>query len=108
MTAKIPGTLIRAARELLGWSQNELAEKASCGLVTVRRIEKGGAFHVEGTRDRIIEAIQAAGIRFIPQTENEGAGMRWASPSDQPTEPAPKPRRGKQPASTDEGPTGLE
>lgn len=93
MTEKIPGTLIRAARELLGWSQNELAEKASCGLVTVRRIEKGGAFHVEGTRDRIIEAIQAAGIRFIPQTSDEGAGLRWVTPSAQPPEPTAKRRR---------------
>ena len=93
MTEKIPGSLIRAARELLGWSQSELAEKASCGLVTVRRIEKGGAFHVEGTRDKIIDAIQKAGIRFIPQTPDEGAGLRWATPGAQPAEPPAKRRR---------------
>jgi transcriptional regulator with XRE-family HTH domain len=95
MSEKIPGNLIRAARELLGWSQRDLADKANCGLVTVQRIEKGGALHVEGTRDKIIDAIQKAGIRFIPQTESEGAGMRWASPSDQPPEPAAKPRSEK-------------
>ena len=95
MSERVPGNILRAARELLGWSQRELADKADCGLVTVQRIEKGGAFHVEGTRDRIIEALQNAGIRFLPQTPTEGAGLRWATPEVQPPEPPAKPRNQK-------------
>jgi transcriptional regulator with XRE-family HTH domain len=94
MNEKVPGNLLRAARELLGWSQRELADRASCGIVTVQRIEKGGAFHVEGTRDKIVDAIQTAGIRFLPQTSTEGAGIRWATPADQPVE-RPAKRRDK-------------
>jgi transcriptional regulator with XRE-family HTH domain len=92
MSQKVPGNLLRAARELLGWSQRELAERADCGLVTVQRIEKGGTFHVEGTREKIVEVIQNAGVRFLPQTTTEGAGIRWATPDDQPSETPAKRR----------------
>ena len=34
---------VRAARSALGWSQSELAERASVGLRSIRRIEAGEA-----------------------------------------------------------------
>ncbi|MDP1605022.1 MAG: helix-turn-helix domain-containing protein [Legionella sp.] len=73
---------IRAARVLLGLSQADLAARASIGLGTVKRIE---AARVEltgtvQTLSRIKKALEAAGIAFIEQDEQQGPGVRLRKP----------------------------
>ena len=72
---------IRAARALIGMSQQELALKSEVGLATIKRIE---AFRSEltGTAKtlfRIQKALEASGIRFIEASDNLGPGLRLAA-----------------------------
>jgi len=72
---------IRAARAILGWSQDQLARRAGIGLATLRRIEQ-----VEGivkgnfsTIMKIQEALEQAGIHFTEDNAGEiGVRLRKA------------------------------
>jgi transcriptional regulator with XRE-family HTH domain len=69
---------IRAARALLGWSQLELAEAASVGVATVRRLESAD-MEIRGSAEtvwKIQQALEAAGVEFIPDEGGRGAGVR--------------------------------
>ncbi|MBL8564818.1 MAG: helix-turn-helix transcriptional regulator [Hyphomicrobiaceae bacterium] len=73
---------IRAARALLGMSQQELALRSEVGLATLKRIEAAG-LELTGTARtlfRIQKALEAAGVVIIEQTKAEGPGVRLASP----------------------------
>jgi transcriptional regulator with XRE-family HTH domain len=75
---------IRAGRALLGWSQLELAEAASVGVATVRRLEAAET-HVRGSVDslwKIQKALEAAGVEFIPEEAGRGAGVRLKQARD--------------------------
>ena len=64
---------IRAARALLGWSQNHLANEAGVGMATLQRIEQAEGV-VKGhfsTILKIQDALQEAGIRFIENDTGE-------------------------------------
>jgi transcriptional regulator with XRE-family HTH domain len=69
---------IRAARALLGWSQLELAEAASVGVATVRRLEAAET-QIRGSVEsvwKIQQALEVAGIEFIPEEAGRGPGVR--------------------------------
>jgi transcriptional regulator with XRE-family HTH domain len=69
---------IRAARALLGWNQNELADAASIGVATLRRLEVSDA-QLRGSADviwRIQVALEKAGVEFIADDELKGPGVR--------------------------------
>ena len=73
---------IRAARGLLGLSQEDLARQASIGIVTVKRLEAAGA-KIRGsaqTMARIQRALESAGIIFIDQDSERGPGVRLRQP----------------------------
>lgn len=65
----------RAARALLDWSQQQLADAAQVGVVTVRQFESGGAEPRRSTLDVITRAIEGAGVIFVAEN-GEGAGVR--------------------------------
>jgi transcriptional regulator with XRE-family HTH domain len=65
----------RAARALLDWSQQALADSAKVGVVTVRQFERGGSAPRNSTLDVIQRAFEAAGVEFIPENGG-GAGLR--------------------------------
>jgi len=65
----------RAARALLDWSQQVLADAAKVGVVTIRQFEGGGAVPRNSTLDVVQRALDAAGIEFIPENGG-GAGVR--------------------------------
>ncbi len=65
----------RAARGLLDWSQQQLAEAASVGVVTVRQFEGSKAAPRNATLDVLTRALDAAGVEFIPEN-GSGAGVR--------------------------------
>ena len=70
---------IRGARAILRLSQADLAKAASVSLETIKRLEAmDGELKVRlDTLTRIKEALEKAGIEFIPENGG-GAGVRLA------------------------------
>ena len=69
----ITGRQVRAARALLNWTQEMLAEKAVVALTALKRLEseRGLTVH-ETTRDQVRRALEAAGILFIESDRGRG------------------------------------
>ncbi|MGH7094787.1 MAG: hypothetical protein ACREFB_14790 [Stellaceae bacterium] len=69
----ITGRQVRAARALLNWKQEMLAEKALVALTALKRLEseRGLGTH-EGTRDQVRRALEAAGILFVESDRGRG------------------------------------
>ena len=65
----------RAARALLEWNQQELARKASVGIVTVHQFESGVSQPRRATLDVIRRAFKSAGVEFIDENGG-GPGLR--------------------------------
>ncbi|SDG17887.1 Helix-turn-helix [Limimonas halophila] len=57
----------RAARALLGWTQQELADQADLGLITVRNFEAGKTTPHKGTLRLLRETFERHGITFITE-----------------------------------------
>ena len=55
----------RAARALVKWDVPQLAGAAGLGAATVRRFEGGGLVRL-GSVEAMLQALQGAGIEFIP------------------------------------------
>ena len=73
---------IRAARALLGLSQNQLSDLAGIGVRTVKRIELADELSGSArTNWKIQKALEAAGVEFIPAEEGKGPGVRLRKPS---------------------------
>jgi transcriptional regulator with XRE-family HTH domain len=63
----------RAARVLLGWKQETLADKAQVSLTALKRLESEGGLAVyETTRDQVRRALEAAGIVFLATAKGRG------------------------------------
>jgi transcriptional regulator with XRE-family HTH domain len=73
---------IRAARVLLGLSQEDLAQRAALGLGTIKRIE-AARDELRGTVQslhKIQIALEQAGVIFIEQDDDRGPGVRLRKP----------------------------
>jgi transcriptional regulator with XRE-family HTH domain len=68
----------RAARGLLDWSQQDLANEAGLGLSTVRDFEKGRREPLPANREAMQQALEAAGVVFLAdgETVDGGPGVR--------------------------------
>ncbi|MCA0401402.1 MAG: hypothetical protein LCH38_11370 [Proteobacteria bacterium] len=63
----------RAARALLGWTQETLAGKARIALTALKRLESANGLEVyETTRDQVRRALEAAGIVFLSTDRGQG------------------------------------
>jgi transcriptional regulator with XRE-family HTH domain len=71
--------LCRAARSLVDWTQERLAEAANVGQSTVRNFEAGRSVPVPNNLAAIHAALEAAGVEFIPENGG-GAGVRMKKP----------------------------
>jgi len=71
----------RAARALLDWSQEKLAEVSHLGLSTIRDFEKGRRVPSHNNLAGIRRALEEAGIAFIEQNGG-GPGARLAAPQE--------------------------
>ncbi|WP_036055056.1 helix-turn-helix transcriptional regulator [Bradyrhizobium sp. URHD0069] len=73
---------VKAARALLGWSQEELAVAAEVSLPTIKRLEAddGPLGGRSETADKIRKALQSAGVEFINENGG-GAGVRLSKPT---------------------------
>jgi transcriptional regulator with XRE-family HTH domain len=71
---------LRAARALLGWRQEDVAQAANVGVATIRRIEnqEGPPMGYVSTVLKIQGAFEQAGIQFIDEDELGGFGVRMA------------------------------
>lgn len=78
---EITGVQIRAARALLRWSAQDLAQKAGVGVATVRRAEAEDELpNTTAANLRTIgEALRNGGVEFIPENGG-GPGVRLAKP----------------------------
>ena len=65
----------RAARGLVGWSQQELAKNAGVGTVAIHQLESGTSQPRRATLDVVRRALEAAGVEFIDENGG-GAGVR--------------------------------
>jgi transcriptional regulator with XRE-family HTH domain len=68
-------TQVRMARAALGWGVRELGEKAGVAANTVSRFENGFGAMVD-TLARIQDALESAGVVFIPADHTGGPGVR--------------------------------
>lgn len=63
----------RAARALLGWTQETLAEKAVVSLTALKRLESPKDLAVfESTYDQVRRALEGSGIVFLTSDQGEG------------------------------------
>jgi transcriptional regulator with XRE-family HTH domain len=65
----------RAARGLLDWTQQELADAARIGVATVRLFEGEGAESRQATIAVLRQAFELAGVEFIDENGG-GPGVR--------------------------------
>ncbi len=63
----------RAARALLGWTQETLADRARIALTALKPLESANGLDVyETTRDEVRRALEAAGIVFLSTDKGQG------------------------------------
>ena len=68
------------AKGALGWTNTELAVETKLHKNTLNRAERhGGAL---STMELIQRTFEANGIIFLPATETEGPGVRFATPGE--------------------------
>lgn len=76
----IDAAQIRAARALIEWKQQELADKAGLSFATIQRMESLGTGRSSAANvDAVTKALEAAGVQFIAENGG-GAGVRLAKP----------------------------
>jgi transcriptional regulator with XRE-family HTH domain len=69
----------RAARALLDWSQDQLAENAQVARATIADFERNTRMPMHQNLLSIISTFEAAGVAFIPDSDDNqgGAGVRF-------------------------------
>lgn len=74
----LTGRQLRAARSLIGWSQDQLADRAIVAVGTIRRLEAidGEANCTTSIMRKISETLQAAGVQW---DSNGGPGVRFVA-----------------------------
>lgn len=67
---------LRAARALLGWSQDDLAARSGVSKPTIARLELGSGelAGYASTRDKVVGALEAAGVTFLGNGESVDGG----------------------------------
>lgn len=67
---------IRAARQLVGWRAEDLADKSGIHVVTIRRTEIGQTDLKPETAERIVKTFEKAGVVFLGNDGRWGPGVR--------------------------------
>jgi transcriptional regulator with XRE-family HTH domain len=73
-------SLCRAARALLNWSQQELATRAQVSKKTIVDYETSQVEPRRRTLRDVVQALESAGIEFLPAEENVSRGglrLKW-------------------------------
>ena len=78
----ISAAQVRAARALVGMTQEDLAAAAGLSGQTIKRMEALGTERSSaGNVVALQRALEAAGVQFIPENGG-GAGVRLAKPTE--------------------------
>jgi transcriptional regulator with XRE-family HTH domain len=77
---------LRAARALLNWSQNDLAEVSMVSRTAIAEIEREAREPHNRTLRDLIQAFEFAGVEFIEE-DTGGRGVRFRHPGDPPIDP---------------------
>lgn len=74
----ITAAQMRAARALAGIDQKTLAELAGVSVPTIQRMEasEGVVRGVVDTLTKVVEALNAAGVELIGESDTGGRGVR--------------------------------
>ena len=78
-TRMISARQIRAARALLGWSQQDLADRAIISVNALRRLEAEQVDPRMSTVTAVKAALEGAGVDFQPADLAKGEGVRLRS-----------------------------
>lgn len=70
----------RAARGWLDWNQQDLADRASVSLSTVRDFEKGRRTPIRNNLDALRSAFESAGVQLVFTQEGEALGVSYSCP----------------------------
>lgn len=73
---------IRAARALLGWSQQQLADRAIVSTNALNRLERGLVDSRASTLSAVEKALVRGGVEFIA-ADIKGEGVRLREPSNE-------------------------
>ena len=73
---------IRAGRAMVGWSQQELADRALLSRNAVAQIERGEVDPRTSTLAAARRALEKGGVVFIPASGRQGEGVRAAGPQE--------------------------
>jgi transcriptional regulator with XRE-family HTH domain len=68
---------LRAARALVDWSRDDLAAKAGVSPNTVWGFEQGRSDPKLSTLNKWQRALEIAGVEFIDEDDERGAGVRF-------------------------------
>ncbi len=79
MAMQLTSALCRAARGLLDWTQEELADRAGVSRSTVRSFERGQHALHRASASLIAGALTAAGVVLVAPANGLGAGVRLRS-----------------------------
>lgn len=72
----------RAARALLGWTQETLADRAQVSLTALKRLESSNTLMVyESTRDQVRRAFEANGVVLLNSDRGEGVMVVRTKPA---------------------------
>lgn len=76
--AMISPEQIRAARQLIGWKQTDLADASGVSEISVKNIERGATDARGSTLAKIERAFREAGVIFLSEgdTRDGGPGVR--------------------------------
>ena len=73
---------LKAARALIGWSQDKLAEESGVSSPTIKRMENSDSIvrgHAESVW-KVQQCLESAGVEFISEGD-AGVGVRLKKPS---------------------------
>jgi predicted transcriptional regulator len=73
---------IRAARALLGWSQQELADRALLSRNAVAQVERGEVDPRTSTLQAVRRVLEKGGVTFVAASGRLGEGVRAATPQE--------------------------
>jgi len=75
----------RAARGLIEWSQEQLAEASHLGMSTIRDFEKGRRVPTHNNLSAVKQALEAAGVQFLEDGQvasGPGVALRATLPTN--------------------------
>jgi transcriptional regulator with XRE-family HTH domain len=67
---------------LLSWSQQNLADRAGVGIMTIHQFEREGSQPRRATLEVVKRALEKAGVEFIDENGG-GPGVRLRKPTKQ-------------------------